>query len=340
MNGTVNRTVRSIGSSRTVDWLLDRTVLPGFSSIGYRVRDLAGADPDPDGRLRGKAVVITGANSGIGAAAAEQFASLGAQVHMVVRDLGRGADARARISEATGSDELHLHRCDLSSLGSVRELAAGLSDQLGGGIAALVHNAGVLTQDRQTSADGYELTLATHVLGPLLLTELLVPALAAAAPSKVIFVTSGGMYTERLDVDDLELSQREFDGPAFYAHAKRIQVILAGLLDARLEPLGVTVHAMHPGWADTPGVVEALPRFHSALAPILRTPAEGADTITWLAAAEEAEAAGGKLWMDRRVRPAHRVPWTRETAAERERLWRRLTEMVHLTNKEEPVGTS
>jgi len=318
----------SIGSSGAVDWLLDRTVLPGFSAIGFRVRGLAGATPDPDGRLRGRDVVVTGANSGIGAAAAEQFATLGARVHMVVRNLGRGEDARARISETTGSDDLHLHRGDLSSLESVRALAAELNEELSGGIAALVHNAGVLTQERSTSVDGYELTLATHVLGPLLLTELLTPALAADAPSKVVFVTSGGMYTEKLDVDDLELANRDFDGPAFYAHAKRIQVILAGLLDERLAPQGISVHAMHPGWADTPGVVEALPRFYSTIGPILRTPAQGADTIVWLAASDEAAASGGRLWMDRRIRPAHRVPWTHETAAERARLWSKLSAMT------------
>src|SRR4029078_8938362 len=154
--------------------------------------------------------------------------------------------ARARISEATGSDELHLHRGDLSSLDSVRELGASLADELGSGIAALVHNDRVLTPERRTSADGNELTLATHVLGPLLLTEMLVPALTAGAPSSVIFVTSGGMYTEKLDADDLELANRDFDGPAFYAHAKRIQVILAGRLDQELGPRGLRDHARHP----------------------------------------------------------------------------------------------
>jgi NAD(P)-dependent dehydrogenase (short-subunit alcohol dehydrogenase family) len=331
----MNHAISSNGRSKPADWLLDRTVLPGFSSIGYRVRGLAGSDPDSDDRLRGRAVVITGATSGIGAAAAERCAAAGAHVHMVIRDVERGAGVRERISAATGSDDIRLHHCDMSSLRSVRELAEELNRDLGAGAAALVHNAGVLTHDRETSIDGHELTLATHVLGPLLLTELLAPALAGAAPSRVIFVSSGGMYTARLDADDLELDHREFHGPTVYAHAKRIQVILAGLLDERLEPRGITVDAMHPGWVDTPGVAEALPRINTAFAPILRTPAEGADTIVWLAAGGEQAAPGGELWMDRRIRPAHRVPWTRETAAERNRLWSNLHEMVaeghHLT---------
>ncbi|HWO49567.1 MAG TPA: SDR family NAD(P)-dependent oxidoreductase, partial [Solirubrobacterales bacterium] len=105
-----------------MDWLLDRTVLPGFSSIGYRVRGLAGSDPDPDDRLKGRAVVITGATSGIGAAAAERCAAGGAHVHMVVRDAERGAGVRERIIDSTGNNDIHLHHGDLSSLRSVREL--------------------------------------------------------------------------------------------------------------------------------------------------------------------------------------------------------------------------
>lgn len=318
-----------------LDWALDRAVVPGFSSVGFRLRGLSGSSPDPAGALRGRSVAITGANSGIGAAAAEQFAALGARVHMVVRDLDRGEDARARISEITGSDELHLHRCDLSSLTSVREFAAELATETDE-LHALVHNAGVMTAGRSRSKDGYELTLATHVLGPLLLTESLRPLLSAGRPSRVVFVSSGGMYTERLDVEDLELTHRPFNGTSFYAHAKRVQVILASQLDARLHAEGISVHSMHPGWVDTPGVVGAMPRFHQLTAPILRTPAQGADTIVWLAAADPpaADGQGGQLWMDRHPRPANRVPWTQESAVERTRLWAKLSEMSSLMQPE------
>ena len=332
--------LKALGSSSAVDWLLDRSVLPGFTAIGYDVRGLSGSTPDPEGRLREAEIVITGASSGIGEAAAEQFAALGAHVHMVVRSRERGEAARARISEKTGSDTIHLHECDVSSLKSVRALAASLDAELGeAGLAALVHNAGVMTKERESSVDGFELTLATHVLGPLLLTDLLTPLLAKAAPSRVVFVTSGGMYTEKLDADDLELEGRDFDGPGFYAHAKRIQVILTSLLDARLEPLGISVHAMHPGWVDTPGVVDSLPRFHSTLERILRTPAQGADTIVWLSAADEPLRPGssGKLWMDRRIRPAHRVPWTHEDEVDRARMWSQLRDMAAIGKTGERV---
>lgn len=323
--------------SNAIDRLADWTVVPGFSSIGFRLRGLAGSSPDPKGVLRGRTVVVTGANSGIGAAATAGFADLGADVHLVVRNLDRGAEAKAAISERTGSDRLHLHQCDVSSLGSVRALAAELEGSLDG-IDVLVHNAGVMTKKRSTSEDGIELTLATHVAGPLLLTELLLPLLSRCAPGRAIFVTSGGMYAERVRPGDLQLAEREFGGSAFYAHAKRLQVILASELDRRHRDEGVTVSAMHPGWADTPGVVDSLPGFHRIIGPILRSPEEGADTILWLAAADEPLNRGGELWMDRRPRGAHRLPWTRDTAEERELVVDRLHQLVHVDGQADGSG--
>ena len=84
---------------------------------------------------------------------------------------------------------------------------------------------------------------------------------------------------------------------------------------------GVVVHAMHPGWADTPGVRSSLPTFYRLTRPLLRTPEQGADTIVWLAAAAEPGCSTGGFWHDRRRRPTHRLPWTRESAADREALW-------------------
>jgi NAD(P)-dependent dehydrogenase (short-subunit alcohol dehydrogenase family) len=109
-----------------------------------------------------------------------------------------------------------------------------------------------------------------------------------------------------------------------YARAKRAQVTLAELWAERLAPAGVAVHAMHPGWADTPGVERSLPTFRKVLGPLLRTAAEGADTLVWLAV-DPAAVAGpsGRFWLDRRPRPVHRLAATRraDTPAERARLW-------------------
>jgi dehydrogenase/reductase SDR family member 12 len=131
------------------------------------------------------------------------------------------------------------------------------------------------------------------------------------------------MYTQRIGGDDLQSARGEFDGATAYARAKRAQVILTELWARRLEGRGVVVHAMHPGWADTPGVETSLPRFYRLTRPLLRTPEQGADTIVWLGAADEPGRSTGRFWHDRRPRPTHLLPWTRETRQEREQLWAR-----------------
>jgi dehydrogenase/reductase SDR family member 12 len=86
----------------------------------------------------------------------------------------------------------------------------------------------------------------------------------------------------------------------------------------RRDPRAQRVHAMHPGWVDTPGLADSLPGFHRATKPLLRTPRQGADTIVWLGATDQPT---GRFWHDRAPRPTHYVPWTKESAADRARLW-------------------
>ena len=187
------------------------------------------------------------------------------------------------------------------------------------------------------SPNGIELTFATNVLGPFLLTSLLLPRLERSAPSRIINVSSGGMYTQPLRVDDLQSDRGEFDGPTAYARTKRAQVTLTQLWAQRLEGRGVVVHTMHPGWADTPGVRSSLPAFYRLTRPLLRTPEQGADTIVWLGAADEPGRSTGLFWHDRRPRPTHLLPWTRETQREREQLW---AQCVQLSGWEEHTTTS
>ncbi len=304
---------------RLIDTALDRSVVGGYTRLGYLIRSRAW-EPGQLPSMAGRTVLVTGASGGLGLAAAEGFAALGARLLLVVRDAQRGERSRELIEQRTGNPQLQVELCDLSSLQSVRALVARLQarDQQ---LDVLVNNAGVLPRARTLSADGFELAFATNVLGPFLLTNLLIPVLQRSPDPRIINVSSGGMYTQRLRVDDLESERGSFDGAAVYARTKRAQVVLTQLWAARLAGTGVVVHAMHPGWADTPGVRESLPRFHRLTAPLLRTPQQGADTIVWLGAAAPPRASSGGFWHDRRRRPTHLLPGTRESAAQRERLW-------------------
>jgi dehydrogenase/reductase SDR family protein 12 len=191
-------------------------------------------------------------------------------------------------------------------------------------VHVLVHNAGVLPSERRETAEGLELTFATNVVGPHLLTRLLRERLVESAPARVIFVSSGGMYTQGLHVDDLQSRSGSFDGRVAYSRSKRAEVVLAERWAQELAGTGVVVHSMHPGWANTPGITSSLPAFQRVMRPLLRTPEQGADTIVWLAAAPEAAQTTGRFWCDRRVRATHRLGRTRESAVDRDRLWHAL----------------
>ena len=153
-------------------------------------------------------------------------------------------------------------------------------------------------------------------------------------------VSSGGMYTGRIRVDDLQTERLEFDGAAVYARTKRAQVILTEMLGERLVGTGVVVHAMHPGWADTPGVQTSLPRFHTVTGPFLRSAEQGADTIVWLGAADEPARSTGGFWHDRRVRPTHRMPSTHETPEDRRALWDACERLSGLTAADHDRGAA
>lgn len=301
-----------------VDTLLDRTIVPGYSKIGYSLRRSWWAADVPDGVLDGHTVAITGANSGLGKATAIGAARLGAGVRMLCRDIERGERARAEVVAAVPGASVVVDECDLSSLKSVRATASRLRDELPS-LRGLVHNAGVLPPERTETEDGHELTVATHVLGPHLLTAELRPLLGADSDPRVVFVSSGGMYAQRLRIDDPEFHEGEYDGTAAYARTKRMQVVLAELWAKRMP--GVGVHSMHPGWADTPGVTDSLPTFAKLTAPILRTAAQGADTVVWLLAAEAAGETSGLFWHDRRARPTSYLPFTRYSDEDAEKLW-------------------
>ena len=197
---------------------LARVIAELLRDLGYALRSPRWDESDL-AAMDGKVVLVTGATSGLGEAAATGFARLGASVWLVARSRERGEDARARIAEQTGSDDVHVGICDLSDLRSVRRFAEQC-EAGPGRVDVLVNNAGVLTEERSLSRDGIELTLATNVVGPFLLTKLLSPLLRRSAPARVINVSSGGMYTQGLHVDDLQSAHGKFRGTVAYARSQ------------------------------------------------------------------------------------------------------------------------
>jgi dehydrogenase/reductase SDR family protein 12 len=312
-----------VGAAGLLDRLLDASVVASFDASGFR-RHAARFDPaDLQVDLSDRVVVVTGGNRGLGLATVSALARLGATVHLGSRSASRGRAAVEAVRAETGSDRVHLMLLDVSTRSGVR--SARLPER----VDVLVHNAGILPSERTSTEDGLESTLATNLVGPFLLTWRARASLLQSRDPRVIHVSSGGMYTQRLDVDALANQRGRFDGAVAYARTKRAQVVLTSLLQA-LWVRRVHVSAMHPGWADTPGVETSLPGFYRVMRRRLRTPDQGADTTVWLAARREAPEPRGALWFDRAVAPPHLVPGTRDRPGEREALWRQLCAWAEL----------
>ncbi len=294
--------VMGIGAftANAVDDVMDRSVVIGYTKIGSLVRRRFWPDDPAAASMSGKRVVVTGATSGLGEAMALSFARLGAAVHLLGRNPEKVAVSATRVRNAVPTAEVVEEVCDVSDLDAVRTWTASLAERVTS-LHGLVHNAGAMPPMREESAQGHEMALAIHVLGPHLMTEGLLPVLTAADGSSVVFMSSGGMYSTPL-VEDLEYTDGEYRGIRAYARTKRMQVVLADAWARRVAGSGVSVESMHPGWAETPGVADSLPTFRKMTGPLLRDAEDGADTAVWLVATRP-PSAPPHFWHDRAQRP-------------------------------------
>jgi dehydrogenase/reductase SDR family member 12 len=310
---------------RGVDSALEASVVGSFSRAGSVVRGrLEHWRPPSD--LTGRVVIVTGASSGIGRATALELARLGATVWLAGRDKRR-TEAAARAARALRAGaHVDLAVFDIVDTDAADAFAACLftrHERLHG----LVHAAGALFPTYRSAPDGGELTVTTAVLAPFRLTWLLSPLLRRSHDANIVMLSSGGMYTQPFDLARLEMRPGEYRGTTAYARAKRAQVVLSHEWARRWGADGVASYAAHPGWVDTPGLASGLPSF-AKLGPLLRTPAQGADTVVWLASGEARRAhlpdpLVEGFFHDRQRRREHRLPWTARgaSATDGARLW-------------------
>jgi dehydrogenase/reductase SDR family member 12 len=257
--------------------------------------------------LTNKVVVITGANSGIGKELATYAASKGAKLYMVCRSKDRAEAARDEIIKATDSQTVDIVLSDLAELASVRKAAEELQSKTKQ-VDVLVCNGGVLLNDKQVSSEGNELTFASHLLGgSYLLSQLLLPQLKAAEDPRIIFVSSGGMYSVPFPdwptaTSDKDAAKHAYDGNLAYAYAKRGQVLLAEQY-TKMYPEIKTVSS-HPGWTATPAVDLAYGDNKKYLEP-MRTIWQGSEGIAWLMGTKGSNLEGGAFYLDRKPQRKH-----------------------------------
>ncbi len=285
-----------------------------------------------NGDMRGKVVMLTGANSGIGEAAALELAKMGATLVMVCRNKEKGEAARARIEKESGNDCLSLIVADLASMESVRQLAEefqGKNQRLD----VLINNAGLFSLRRHLTADGYEMTFAVNYLSQFLLTNLLLEQLQAGAPSRVVNVSSSAHFGGHIDFEDIQ-GERKYGGWRAYSQSKLAVALFTYELARRQHDKRITANCLHPGVVAT----NIWSRSAGPLGPILKmtrlfmtTPAKGAETTVYLASSPEVANVTGQYFEKRRPKRSSQESYDEAMAA---RLWTMSEKLVHL----EPVS--
>ncbi|XP_050685885.1 retinol dehydrogenase 13-like [Eriocheir sinensis] len=254
-------------------------------------------------RLDGRTVIVTGASAGIGKAAALDFAQRGARVIMACRNLEKAGKVADEIVKASGNSSVEVRLLDTSDLGSVRNFAQGVlkSEEY---LHVLVNNAGIAgNYSRATTKDGLEITMATNYYGHFLLTNLLLGLLKKSAPSRIINVSSiMHKFNSKLDPEDLNFEKMSYHRLSSYNQSKLCQILFTLELTEKLKGTNVTANSLHPGAVATEINLKAR-SFTTYVAHILfklmgKDCALGAQTLIYLAVAEEVEGVSGKYFVD------------------------------------------
>ncbi|HEX6910397.1 MAG TPA: SDR family NAD(P)-dependent oxidoreductase [Longimicrobium sp.] len=268
-----------------------------------------------DGRMTGRVCVVTGATAGIGQVAATELARRGATVVLVARSAERAAATRDAVVRAAGHEGVEVVLADLARQAQVRAAAAQIRARHPA-VHVLVNNAAVYTRSREETPDGIELQLAVNHLAPFLLTNLLLPALTAGAPSRVVTLSSGAHRGGVPRWDDLEMRDR-YNGLRQYSNTKLYNLLMTRELARRHDPAQLVANAMHPGVVGTALLLNGF-RPLKLLKPFMRTPEQGARTAVWLASSPQAGRVTGEYFKDER--PARSSELSRDVAAARQ-LW-------------------
>lgn len=278
--------------------------------------------------LKGKVIILTGANSGIGKAACIQLAKLGATVIMACRSRERGAQAMEDVRNAAQSTKVALMQVDMSSQDSILEIVDAFKQRYER-LDVLIHNAANFdhTQKKPVlTTDRLETIFATNHLGPFLLSQLLLDKLIASAPSRVITAASKGLiFYPFLDIEFDNLhGERNFSVQHAYYHSKQAQVMFTFALAERLRGTGVSVNCVRVGNVAIPDDRLAhLPKWILRMYEMKRkfsmTPEKMAETYVWLAADPVGEQQTGKYWDAPGIEvKANRNAYNKET---QKRLW-------------------
>lgn len=294
------------------DWinqLLDLTIVFSFDHSGFRRHCPTKLQMIDLSERQG---IVTGASSGIGLAVSKALLQQGMNCQLIGRDL-------QKLEKSLESDLLasraQFHALDMSNLNKVYAFAM---NDVKTPIDLLIHNAGDMPLSLKITEDGFEQMFASQVIAPFILTKTLGELGKLQPGCRILFVSSGGMYLQKLDLSDLLFEKSPYNKYKGYANAKWAQVILSELFSQKFPQY--LFSSMHPGWVDTPGVSYSMPFFKKLLNKRLRSAEEGADTILWLATADDYP--NGKFWFDRKQAKTTIFQFNQSSKQEEESLWK------------------
>jgi NAD(P)-dependent dehydrogenase (short-subunit alcohol dehydrogenase family) len=279
--------------------------------------------------LAGKTALVTGASGGLGRETARALAAAGAAVVLASRDAARNEAAARAIRDDLGGVKVDCLELDLASLASVRAAARRFLGSHAR-LDLLINNAGVMATPFGRTADGFETQLGTNHLGHFVLTGLLAPALLAAAPARVVNLSSGGHMISDVHWDDPNFERHEYEKWAAYGQSKTANLLFTVELERRLGPLGVHAYGVHPGMImtdlgrhltaeDVAALQEMAKGAPGGGLPPFKSVPEGAATTVWAASAPELAGRGGSYLADCAVSAEH-AEWALDPARAR-RLW-------------------
>ncbi len=285
--------------------------------------------------LQTQTVLLTGATSGIGKAAAIALASLKATVVMVGRDRARSEAALAEVKAKSKNDRVTLLLADLGSQAQVRQLAATVRSRHPR-LDVLINNAGAIFGNRRVTVDGLEATFAVNHLGPFLLTHLLLDLLQQSAPARIVNVASAAARMGDLPFDDPNMEQG-YSQTRAYGRSKLANILFTRELARRLSGTGVTTVAVHPGVVRTRFGETASFWYRTGvrlLSSFWLSPEQGADTVVWAASAAEAATLNGVYLIRRQVSTPVPLGCDEQAA---QRLWELSLRLTHLQSEPGPT---
>ncbi|KAF4629071.1 hypothetical protein G7Y89_g9074 [Cudoniella acicularis] len=305
-------------------------------------------DENLQGKFDGKVILITGCSSGIGIETAQTLATTGATLFLTARDLEK---AKKALGDLVTSPKVHLLELDLNSLASVRACASEFLSK-SKALNIFIANAGVMATPEGRTKDGFETQFGTNHLSHFLFFNLLKATLLASSTpdfnSRAVLLTSTAHRWGEVNFDNLNFDG-VYDPTVAYAQSKTANLWTANEIDRRYGAKGLHAFAVHPGGIATglgqhmsADALDALVK-DEALAPLWKTPQQGAATTVWAATAKALDGQGGKYLEDCHVgkpyNPADGIwasgyaAWAYDTAKE-DRLWKKSLELVGLEDDE------